>query len=57
MRKEFDILVNIVTDFTDPAYPYEMDEEEFIKVEDFDERVDVLPVSDPNAATMTQRIM
>ena len=57
MRKEFDILVNIVTDFTDPAYPYEMDEEEFIKVEDFDERVDVLPVSDPNAATMAQRIM
>ena len=57
MRKEFDILVNIVTDFTDPAYPYEMDEEEFIKAEDFDERVDVLPVSDPNAATMAQRIM
>ena len=57
MRKEFNILVNIVTDFTDPAYPYEMDEEEFIKVEDFDERVDVLPVSDPNASTMAQRIM
>ena len=57
MRKEFDILVNIIKDFTDPAYPYEMDEEEFIKLEDFDERVDVLPVSDPNAATMAQRIM
>ena len=57
MRKEFDILVNIIKDFTDPAYPYEMDEEEFIKAEDFDERVDVLPVSDPNAATMAQRIM
>jgi hypothetical protein len=57
MRKEFDILVNIIKDFTNPAYPYEMDEEEFIKSEDFDERVDVLPVSDPNAATMAQRIM
>jgi len=57
MRKEFEILVGIVRDFTQPAYPYEMDEEEFIKVEDFDNRVDVLPVSDPNASTMAQRIM
>jgi len=57
MRKEFDILVGIVKDFTEPAYPYETDEEEFIKAEDFDNRVDVLPVSDPNAATMAQRIM
>ena len=57
MRKEFEILVGIVKDFTEPSYPYEMDEEEFIKVEDFDERVDVLPVSDPNASTMAQRIM
>jgi len=57
MRKEFNILVNIVKDFTDPSYPYEMDDEEFIKAEDFDNRIDVLPVSDPNAATMAQRIM
>jgi len=57
MRKEFDILVGIVKDFTEPAYPYEMDEEEFIKTSDFDNRVDILPVSDPNAATMAQRIM
>jgi hypothetical protein len=57
MRKEFDILVGIVKDFTDPAYPYETDEEETIKAEDFDDRVDVIPVSDPNASTMAQRIM
>ena len=57
MKKEFDILVGIVRDFTEPAYPYETDEEEFIKAEDFDKRIDVLPVSDPNAATMAQRIM
>ena len=57
MRKEFDILVGIVKDFTDPAYPYETDEEETIKAEDFDDRIDVLPVSDPNASTMAQRIM
>ncbi len=57
MKKELTILVGIVKDFTDPSYPYETDEEEFIKSEDFDERVDVIPVSDPNAATMAQRIM
>ena len=57
MKKEFEILVDIVKDFTDPSYPYDMDEEEFIKAADFDNRVDVLPVSDPNASTMAQRIM
>ena len=57
MRKEFEILVGIVKDFTEPTHPYEMDEEEFIKASDFDDRVDVLPVSDPNASTMAQRIM
>ena len=57
MKKELNILVGIVKDFTDPSYPYETDEEEFIKKDDFDERVDVIPVSDPNAATMAQRIM
>ena len=35
MRKEFEILVGIVRDFTQPAYPYEMDDDEFIKVERF----------------------
>mgnify|MGYP004449101183 CR=1 FL=1 len=57
MRKEFGILVTIVKDFTDASYPYEVEEEEAVKMEDFDERIDVLPVSDPNAATMAQRIM
>jgi len=37
-------------------YAYEMDGD-FDRVSDFDGRVDVIPVSDPNAATMAQRIM
>jgi len=57
MKREFEILVNVIKDFTEPTYPYEVAEGQQIKVQDFDARVDVLPVSDPNAATMAQRIM
>ncbi len=57
MKREFEILVGIIKDFGNPSYPYDTDEEEDIKSSDFDQRVDVLPVSDPNASTMAQRIM
>ena len=57
LKQEYKILSKIVSDYTDPSYPYETDEGEGIKVEDFDDRIDVIPVSDPNASTMAQRIM
>lgn len=57
LKKEFKILARIIRDYTSPAYPYETSEGEDIKASDFDDRVDVIPVSDPNAATMSQRIM
>ena len=57
MKKEFEILVGVIKDFTSPEYPYTVDANQEIKIEDFDDRIDVLPVSDPNAATMSQRIM
>jgi len=57
LRQEYKILATIVRDYTSPAYPYETDEGEDIKAEDFDGRVDVVPVSDPNASSMAQRIM
>ena len=57
MKQEFNILVNVIRDFTAPAYPYEVEPDADIKTEDFDDRIDVLPVSDPNSATMSQRIM
>tara|TARA_R110000782_G_scaffold19940_2_gene54181 strand:+ start:278 stop:2764 length:2487 start_codon:yes stop_codon:yes gene_type:complete len=57
MKKEFEILVGVIKDFTSPEYPYAVDANQEIKIEDFDDRIDVLPVSDPNAATMSQRIM
>jgi hypothetical protein len=57
LKQEYKILATIVRDYTDPAYPYETDEGEDIKAEDFDDRIDVVPVSDPNASSMAQRIM
>ena len=57
MRIEFRILTNIIRDFTKPSYPYEVKAGEEIKEKDFDDKVDVIPVSNPNAATMGQRIM
>ena len=57
LKKEFKILARIIRDYTSPSYPYDTGEVESIKVEDFDDRVDVIPVSDPNASTMSQKIM
>ena len=43
-------------DFGPSSYPYLPDEEPITR-QDFDDRVDIIPVSDPNAGTMAQRIM
>ena len=56
MRVELRLLSNLVRDFGPTDYPYESDMEKITK-EDFDNRVDIIPVSDPNAGTMAQRIM
>ena len=56
MRKELRILSGIVRDFGPGEYPYEL-QGESMSSEDFDDRVDIIPVSDPNAGTMAQRIM
>ena len=56
MKQELRILARIVHDYMPAEYAYEMDEPAD-RIEDFDGRVDVIPVSDPNAATMAQRIM
>jgi hypothetical protein len=56
MKQELRILARIVHDYMPAEYAYEMDEPSD-RISDFDGRVDVIPVSDPNAATMAQRIM
>ena len=56
MKKELRLLAKIVHDYMPEQYAYDMDGD-FNRVADFDKRIDVIPVSDPNAATMSQRIM
>jgi len=57
MHKELRILARVVHDFMPAEYQYEVGGE-FSRTEDFDvSKVDVIPVSDPNAATMAQRIV
>jgi hypothetical protein len=57
MRQEFKLLKNIIRDYTPPEYAYEPEEGgRSIKQSDYDQ-VDVIPVSDPNAATMAQKVV
>jgi hypothetical protein len=56
LKKELRLIANIIHDYMPSEYIYEI-EGEFSRTKDFDDRVDVIPVSDPNAATMSQRIM
>jgi hypothetical protein len=57
MRQEFKLLKGIIRDYTPPEYSYEPEEGgRAIKQSDYDQ-VDVIPVSDPNAATMAQKVV
>ena len=56
MKKELHILSGIIRDFGPTEYPYATEGQELLP-EDFDDAVDVIPISDPNASTTAQRIM
>ncbi len=57
-KNEFKILARIFQEFLPPVYPYETGTGvREVKVEDFDNRVDVIPVSDPNIFSMSQRVI
>jgi hypothetical protein len=56
-KTEFRILARIFADNLPPEYPYDVaGAQRTIKAEDFDGRVDVIPVSDPNIFSMAQRV-
>jgi hypothetical protein len=57
MKQEFKLLKSIIRDYTPDEYSYDPAEgDRMAKQADYD-MVDVIPVSDPNSATMAQRIM
>ena len=57
MRLEFKILSRICGEFLPPEYPYDVyGGPRQIKSADFDGRVDILPVADPNIMSMAQRV-
>ena len=58
-KVEFDILSNIFKESLSPTYPYKPSGQqgfEMVKQQDFDDRIDVIPVSDPNIFSMSQRV-
>jgi len=57
MKDEFKILAKVVSQYLPPEYPYDVvGGQRNIKQADFDNRVDVIPVADPNIFSMSQRI-
>ena len=57
MRLEFKILSRVMSESLPGEYPYAVEgEDSAIKATDFDDRVDVVPVSDPNVFSQAQRI-
>jgi hypothetical protein len=57
LKQELQLLAKIIADYTDEDYNYEPEEGSAQAKKSDYELVDVLPVSDPNAATLSQRVV
>jgi hypothetical protein len=57
LKSEFRLLARVFKLYLPPEYPYDIvGGQRMIKQADFDDRVDILPVADPNIFSQTQRI-
>jgi hypothetical protein len=57
LKQEFKLLAKIFGESLPPEYPYDVPgASRNVKATDFDDRVDVLPVADPNIFSMSQRV-
>jgi len=57
LKQEFKLLATIFSQYLPAEYPYDVvGGQRVIKQMDFDERIDIIPVADPNIFSMTQRV-
>jgi hypothetical protein len=57
MKSEFKLLAEVFKTYLPPVYPYDVPgASRQVKVADFDDKIDILPVADPNIFSQTQRI-
>ena len=57
MKEEFRLLSNVFKTYLPPEYPYNVvGGQKNIKQADFDDKVDIIPIADPNIFSQTQRI-
>jgi len=57
LKKEFKLLAGVFATYLPAEYPYDVPgAARNIKAMDFDERVDILPIADPNIFSMSQRV-
>ena len=57
LKNEFKLLAKVFATYLPPEYPYDVvGAARTVKVQDFDDRVDILPVADPNIFSMQQRV-
>ena len=57
MKEEFSLLAKVIQEYLPNEYPYAVyGGERMIKLVDFDDRVDIVPVADPNIFSMSQRV-
>ena len=57
LKQEFKLLAKVFAQYLPQEYPYDVvGGQRNVKVTDFDERVDILPIADPNIFSMSQRL-
>ena len=60
LGKEFKLIADVIKEYMGPDYEYVTSDDPsqtYSRATDFDDRVDIIPVSDPNASTMAQKVM
>ena len=57
LKQEFNLLAGVFKTYLPPEYPYDVvGAQRNVKVSDFDDKVDIVPVADPNIFSQSQRI-